>query len=400
MSTSSYSPRSSLESLRADSPAPSHFEPDFLAPQIQGPQVWEGSELDQKNAIVPLFPEDVDAVRAAVVSFRYLNHPGAELTHINKTTFVLPEALSAKLATISEMVHLGQGIGIARGLHAANFNDEEAIIAYAGVNAHVAPLRATDDFANQTLSKLLTNKTGHIRDATHEKVPEWANGIGLAGSKITSAMDYHSDRYSGDILSMYLRNLGEKGGDQYVASWSRIYNELLKTEPEVLETMAAPDWPFELKLKDGSTIQDDGPVLFFANNKPILQLVKAPLEGTPRIPRSPSMTPLTSSQKHAMSTVQALAAKYGTKLTRQAGDIQYINNLGVLHARDAYEGAKAGVPSTRHTLRMFLKDDRRAWAKPESYRARFDNPFQKRKEEFTIVDLDPWRKISGRESHG
>lgn len=62
-------------------------------------------------------------------------------------------------------------------------------------------------------------------------------------------MDYHSDRYSGDILSMYLRNLGEKGGEQYIASWSRIYNELLETEPGVLEIMAAPDWPFELKMK-------------------------------------------------------------------------------------------------------------------------------------------------------
>ena len=62
-------------------------------------------------------------------------------------------------------------------------------------------------------------------------------------------MDYHSDRYSGDIISMYLRNLGENGGDQYIASWSKIYNKLLKTVPEVLETMAAADWPFELKLK-------------------------------------------------------------------------------------------------------------------------------------------------------
>lgn len=112
------------------------------------------------------------------------------------------------------------------------------------------------------------------------------------------------------------------------------------------------------------------------------------------------MTPLTPAQKHAMARVQDLASRFGTKLDRRAGDIQYMHNLSILHARDAYAGAKPGVKSARHSIRMFLRDEERAWAKPEPYKARFDNPFQPRKEEFTIVDLDPWRKISGRESHG
>ena len=80
--------------------------------------------------------------------------PGAEFTNINKTTFVLPEGLSAKLAGVSDKVHFGQGFASVRGLDAANFNDEEAIIAFTGINSHIANKRATDDFANQTLSKL------------------------------------------------------------------------------------------------------------------------------------------------------------------------------------------------------------------------------------------------------
>lgn len=70
-----------------------------------------------------------------------------------------------------------------RGLDTAKFNDEEAVIAFAGVSSHAFPLRATDSYANQTLS--------HVRDATHEKVPVWAKNIGLAGSKIASAMVSH-----------------------------------------------------------------------------------------------------------------------------------------------------------------------------------------------------------------
>lgn len=42
---------------------------------------------------------------------------------------------------------------VLRGLDAARFNDEEAVIAFAGICSYVCPERATDSYANQTLSK-------------------------------------------------------------------------------------------------------------------------------------------------------------------------------------------------------------------------------------------------------
>jgi hypothetical protein len=82
-------------------------------------------------------------------------------------------------------------------------------------------------------------------------VPIWAKDIGLAGSKITAAMDFHSDRFSGDDIALHVRDDGgaDSGGDQFVASFWSIYNELLEKDPEILETMAEADWPFELKQK-------------------------------------------------------------------------------------------------------------------------------------------------------
>jgi hypothetical protein len=75
--------------------------------------------------------------------------------------------------------------------------------------------------------------------------------MGLAGSKITAAMDFHSDRFSGDVLALHVRNDGGvgAGGDQFVVSFWKIYNELLENDPGVLETMTESDWPFELKQK-------------------------------------------------------------------------------------------------------------------------------------------------------
>lgn len=238
MSAHSLSPRSSTESLQSSSSA--YSIPDKLAPALNSPMAWGGAELDPAQYIIKLSRSDVDNVRAAVVGFKLQRLPRSQ---ISQRTFPLAANLAHKLCAASKELHEGRGVVVLRGLEAARFNDEEAVIAFAGVCSYVAPERATDSYANQTLS--------HVRDATKEAVPVWAKDIGLAGSKITAAMDFHSDRFSGDILALNVRNDGGEGvgGGQYVASFWKIYNELLKTEPDVLETMAEADWPFELKQK-------------------------------------------------------------------------------------------------------------------------------------------------------
>jgi hypothetical protein len=102
---------------------------------------------------------------------------------------------------------------------------------------------------------------------------------------------------------------------------------------------------------------------------------------------------------HALAAVEHLAKKHCVQLDRQKGDIQFINNLSIMHARAAY--GTAGNRSSRHLLRMFLRDPEREWEKTGAYVAKFDDPFMPgRRQELPIVDLDPRRKISGRDSHG
>jgi hypothetical protein len=111
------------------------------------------------------------------------------------------------------------------------------------------------------------------------------------------------------------------------------------------------------------------------------------------------MPALTDKQLHALHVVQSLAKQFATKLDRQTGDIQYLNNLSIMHARAAY--GKKGERSTRHLLRMFLRDPENEWEKPASWRHNFDDPFTPgRYQELPVLDLDPYGKISGRESHG
>lgn len=74
-------------------------------------------------------------------------------------------------------MHNGQGVVVIRGLGTPKFNDEESVIGFAGVVSHIFPLRASDSFANQALSR--------IWDA---KAATGGEDVGLAGSKIPVAM--------------------------------------------------------------------------------------------------------------------------------------------------------------------------------------------------------------------
>jgi hypothetical protein len=50
---------------------------------------------------------------------------------------------------------------------------------------------------------------------------------------------------------------------------------------------------------------------------------------------------------------------------------------------------------------MFLRDPANAWEKPADFRSNFEDPFTPgRPQNLPIIDNDPWRIISGRESHG
>ncbi|KAF2655318.1 taurine catabolism dioxygenase TauD [Lophiostoma macrostomum CBS 122681] len=394
MSDYTLSPRDSLDSLRGNSTTSSILSaPDALAPPVAGPRAWEGKELDSSKYVTEFTTKDLEEIKVALI---HLTIDQISREAVDKTTFHLSDELATKLAGISKRVHTEEGVEVLRGLQALKITDNQSIMVFVGLCSYIASLRATDSFANQTLS--------HVRDARNDEVKPGAEGLGLAGSKLPIAMDFHADRFSGDILAMHVRHDGGAGdgGDQYVASAQRIYNELYETEPGVLETMLAPNWPFEIKKNHHEPpVLEMGPVLFLSKGRPIFQIVKAPLVGTPALPRHHTMPDITEKQKHALEVVDELAHRFAAKLERQQGDIQLIHNLSILHARSAYGLASKAQPSKRHLYRLFLRDPENAWEKPQICRENFDDPFTVgRKGEIPVFDTDAYRKISGCESHG
>lgn len=55
---------------------------------------------------------------------------------------------------------------------------------------------------------------------------------------------FHTDLFC-DIVAMQTRGCAARGGNHIVSSVATIYNELIKTRPDLVAVLAAPNWPFD-----------------------------------------------------------------------------------------------------------------------------------------------------------
>lgn len=80
---------------------------------------------------------------------------------------------------------------------------------------------------------------------------------------------------------------------------------------------------------------DYRPLIFPVDGKVQIQFVTVPLLGTQDHPRPGNLPSLTAAQKDALEIFQSVAERVCLELDRVPGDIQFVNNLSILHARTA-----------------------------------------------------------------
>ena len=71
---------------------------------------------------------------------------------------------------------------------------------------------------------------------------------------------------------------------------------------------------------------------------------------------------VSSTQRQALEAVQELAVRHKLETPFVAGDIRFINNLAMLHSRDAFEGGCGS--DKRHLLRLWLRNEELGWPIP------------------------------------
>lgn len=90
-------------------------------------------------------------------------------------------------------------------------------------------------------------------------------------------------------------------------------------------------------------------------------------------PRSAEIPHLSDVQADALDTLHFTAAKHAMVVPQLKGDMYFVNNLAILHAREAYEDGP-GEPG-RHLMRLWLSDERFGYRIPQGLKWRWDEVF-------------------------
>jgi Taurine catabolism dioxygenase TauD, TfdA family len=241
--------------------------------------------------------------------------------------------LHAALRDVSKELHFGHGFKVVRGLPVERHSREENIILYAGISSHVAPMRARQDskYQGQPADVVLT----HVKDLT-----AGADKVNIGSPAYTTDKQvFHTD--TGDIVSLFALSTAAEGGTSRLASTWRVYNELAATRPYLVETLSK-DWVAE-NFGNPEQLAVVKPLLYHqpatsqTPERALLQYARRYFTGFGALPRSPEIPPITEAQAEALDALHFLGEKFNVGLEFWKGDIQYVNNLAVFHARDGFK---------------------------------------------------------------
>jgi hypothetical protein len=113
----------------------------------------------------------------------------------------------------------------------------------------------------------------------------------------------------------------------------------------------------------GGAHETSGPSIFFVGDKPICQLIRSSLTRDPIKKLKDGLSRLINSkQGYALNTLKNATTRVCIKIEHVEGDIQYFNNLSIIHAQGAFK-----PHSGRHLIHMFLRDLKYVFKKPIKY---------------------------------
>jgi hypothetical protein len=180
------------------------------------------------------------------------------------------------------------------------------------------------------------------------------------------AFPFHSD--GSDLVGLFCLDAGASGGASLVANVVSIHNELVRTDPDLAAELYAP-FPYDLRGENapGTKAWYTMPIFNRHDGRLFVRYIRPYIESTRRHDDAPRPS---VAARAAMDRVDAMCAdpQYHVAMTMQPGDMQFVNNYHVLHARNAYEDDRT-AGRIRHLKRLWLETDLLGEAeKPERFR--------------------------------
>jgi hypothetical protein len=167
---------------------------------------------------------------------------------------------------------------------------------------------------------------------------------------------FHAD--DSDVVGLLCIARALEGGESDIASSHHIWNTLQRERPDVAETLTKPIWYFDRK---GEVSEGEEPYIrtsvFYLETGPNPRVYSKwdpyYVKSLTRFSDAGIIPPLSDEQKEAAQVLEDTAMRLSLHMILEVGDIQFVSNEHVLHARTAYKDYPAPAPR-RHLMRLWL----------------------------------------------
>ncbi|KAJ3197058.1 hypothetical protein HK101_006242 [Irineochytrium annulatum] len=286
--------------------------------KISGPSAW--GKDSNPNPIVELSTVHVCELKDAASHFSATGKP---LIALSKNDFRLPSMAKLISDVQGRLLKDGAGFAVLRGLDLDNLSTSTVATIFLGIGSHLGT-RVPQNGSGHLL--------GHVRDMQQD-----LNDPNTRIYATAEAQRFHTD--SCDVVGLLCIHPASEGGSSSVSSSHTIWNEIISRGREDLALCLASDFYWDRKGEGSREPFYKSPVFHVNAHGQLMCRFK----GVPE---------LTRDQLDAMDAVESLAVEHSYDMELRRGDMQFVHNHSVLHARSAFRDDGRGPG--RHLLRLWL----------------------------------------------
>ncbi|KAK7527930.1 uncharacterized protein IWZ02DRAFT_396404 [Phyllosticta citriasiana] len=313
--------------------------------EITGPTVWSADDYknNPERWTHPFSEEEVAELGAAADKFIA---DGIPLTGISKATkqenFVIPKLSQTMTALRNELLN-GKGFILFKGFPVQQWGVHKSAVAYMGLGCYLGY------FVSQNG---LGHVLGHVKDVGDD--PTQIDSVRIY--RTTARQFFHAD--DSDIVGLLCMARALEGGESDIVSSHNVWNVLQRERPDVARTLTEPIWYFDRKGETSVGEEEWIRTSVFyleTGDNPRVYSKWDPyyVRSLTRFSSAGLIPPLSAAQLDALTVLEETCQRLALHMILEVGDIQFLSNEHVLHARTAYKDYPPPAPR-RHLMRLWL----------------------------------------------
>src|SRR5271169_4720111 len=298
-------------------------------PRVRGPAAWIGADMKKREAewTCRLSSAEIAEIEAAGKAVRAR---GLDIAEIRREDFPLP-TLGPVLDRLRAEVLDGRGFVLLRGVPVEDRPIAESAALYWGIGTYFGSARSQ-------------NAKGHLLGHVYDLGGRSATNPNLRSYATSERQSFHIDRC--DVVALLCLRRAKSGGLSAIVSSMTVHNVMLARRPDLLERLYRP-FPVDRRgeVPEGKAPFYQAPVFNEHAGKVSVLYSRLHIGSSQRFPEARRLTP---EDIEALDMLAELAGDPDLRLDMNfiPGDLQFLHNHTILHARLTRTGLRPSASGT------------------------------------------------------